>query len=162
MTTNPFTKQMMNSFCSTGKGGGVDPSCGKNKGGISYGKPSSVSGDIGKFSNLPISSINDGSRLTVTAKGAMFAGDKEFSVDAGEMETKLVGGEWRIMKVGVDEKFRNKGLAFDLAKATVEEIGPVKTSKVFSKDGKKFMQGLVKRKLSDDIGDGDYLVHFGK
>ena len=29
MITNPFTRHTINAFCSTGTGGGVDPSCGK-------------------------------------------------------------------------------------------------------------------------------------
>ncbi len=86
----------------------------------------------------------------------------EYLATAGEaVVSRDLEGVWRVVKVTVFPAFRQRGLLFDLLRNAVEKLGPIRTSRVFSPDGKRQLQGLVRRGWAEDLGGDDFLLHFG-
>jgi GNAT superfamily N-acetyltransferase len=84
----------------------------------------------------------------------------DYEIPVGKLSLKKISDIWVGMQIDVDENFRGRGLAFELMRRAVLDVGPIRTSKVFSKEGKKQMIGLVKRGYADELENGDFLIHF--
>ena len=64
------------------------------------------------------------------------------------------------MLVQTNQEFKGSAAGIEAMRQIVAKVGPIKTSQVFSPSGKRLMDGLVKYGYADDLGDGDYLIHF--
>lgn len=112
------------------------------------------------FTDLPIKEIGNNDHATFKAEGELKVGDQTYSFNAGFLELSKRDNVWRAMKLHVDEKYRDKGLAFALFYAAWKKLGPYQTSRVFSPSGKKQMKGLVKRGWATSTNDDDYTIDF--
>lgn len=117
----------------------------------------------GRFSKLPVTKkVIADNRYEYSASDKLTLGGKkvDYDINVGKLTVSASSGEWRGMEISVNESHRGKGLAFELMLRAVKDVGPIKTSGVFSPAGKLQMAGLVKRGYADALDGGDYLIHF--
>lgn len=113
-------------------------------------------------SNLSVDISDTACIVTAEAPNPAWAGTAfyEYPVKAGHVTISKTSGEWRATQMCVLDPFKGKGLAFDMLRKGVETVGPFHTSRVFSNDGRRQMEGLVRRGWADRLDGGDYLIHF--
>lgn len=89
----------------------------------------------GRFSKLPVTKkVIADNRYEYSASDKLtIRGRKtDYDIDVGRLTVSASSGEWRGMEISVNESHRGKGLAFELMLRAVKDVGPIKTSGVFS------------------------------
>jgi hypothetical protein len=115
------------------------------------------------ISKLPLSvnNIHDTRKEIIATDTYKLAGkDTGYPIQVGKLTLSKIGGDWRGTSLHVAESHRNKGLAFNLLRHAVKDVGPIKTSRMFSPGGLAQMHGLVRRGWADHHENGDFLIHF--
>ena len=114
------------------------------------------------FCNYPMTIQQTDNRITVELTGSYLAKDGKFyDMPAGRAEAIKQNGEWIGTLVQTDQDhFKNSKAGLEALRQIVLQVGPIKTSKMFSPSGKKLMNNLVKYHYADELDHGDYLIHF--
>ena len=110
---------------------------------------------------ISVEHVND-TRITLVAQDKYVCNGvrTDFDINVGKLTLSKSTGTWQVTDMSVSDTHRGQGLNTSMLEKAVHEVGPFNTTGVFSPQGKAQMGSLVRRGLADDVGNGDYLIHF--